>query len=52
MRAAPNSTWLLFHCALLPRFLWFEAAAGTVVARVAANDQLVVMLRPATPATR
>lgn len=31
------------------RFLWFEAAAGTVVAKVAANDQLVVMFRPAQP---
>ncbi|KAK9835854.1 hypothetical protein WJX74_009393 [Apatococcus lobatus] len=26
-----------------PRALWFEAAAGTVVARLAANDQLVVL---------
>ncbi|KAK9855163.1 hypothetical protein WJX84_004048 [Apatococcus fuscideae] len=29
--------------ALAPRALWFEAAAGTVVARLAANDQLVVL---------
>jgi hypothetical protein len=34
---------LLFH---LRRWLWFEVAAGTVVARLAVNDQLVVMQRP------
>jgi hypothetical protein len=31
---------------LLCRWLWFEVAAGTVVARLAVNDQLVVMHRP------
>jgi hypothetical protein len=49
----PDATFdaklMLFHC-LRRRFLWFEAAAGTVVAKIAANDQLVVMYRPAATA--
>jgi hypothetical protein len=35
---------LLEFC--LCRWLWFEVAAGAVVARLAVNDQLVVMHRP------
>lgn len=30
-----------------PRSLWFEIAAGLVVARIVAQDQLVVLKRPA-----
>jgi hypothetical protein len=36
----------LLLCFLMCRWLWFEVAAGTVVARLAASDQLVVMHRP------
>lgn len=36
----------LLQPADIPKWLWFEVAAGTVVARLAVNDQLVVMHRP------
>lgn len=42
-----NTQWLLSAATVDLRFLWFEALAGTVVARLAVNDQLVVMHRPA-----
>lgn len=55
LAATPNLVHTLPACCapcvrFQSRFLWFEAAAGTVVAKIAANDQLVVMYRPAPAA--
>ncbi len=48
--AKPASHRCHLYCMIQPalphRYLWFEAAAGTLVARIAAADMLVVMRRP------